>query len=98
MVSESSKLGGVGGDFGCGFGCGSEQIIIHYWEQAQAKHHNTQGSIPANLWSTYVSKCFTSFISYAWEPQEGESAWPGLPPSEREKMSCPLKVTKLVWP
>lgn len=53
MVSESSKLSGVGGDFGCGFGCGSEQIIIHYWEQAQAKHHNTQGSIPGNLWSTH---------------------------------------------
>lgn len=49
MVNESSKLGGWGRCLGMEFGRGSEQIIIHYWEQAQAKHHNTQGSIPGNL-------------------------------------------------
>ena len=55
------------------FGCGSETVIIHYWEQAQVRHRNTQSPSLVIYWPhspiASVSKCFTSLIEYTRRPR-----------------------------
>lgn len=59
------------------------------------KYHNTQGSILViyGSWSlsTYVSKCFTSLIRYAWEPQQGRGTVARVTSSRAREAELPTQ-------